>query len=129
MRAMAGGSPEHRRVLRKVFAAEGGVEVDTRGDAFFYVFTDARAAFAAGAAANVVLEPGLIRIRMSLHTGLQCALELSDAHSANLGRHDRRARVEEGHPSPRAFATAREPCADAEKSVSSLSSRNERFPP
>jgi hypothetical protein len=65
---MAGGSPEHRRVLRKVFAAEGGVEVDTRGDAFFYVFTDARA-FAAGAAANVALEPGLIRIRMGLHTG------------------------------------------------------------
>src|SRR5438093_4788702 len=60
---------EHRRGLRKVFAAEGGVEVDTQGDAFFYVFTDARAAVAAGAAANVALEPGLIRIRMGLHTG------------------------------------------------------------
>jgi len=60
---------EHRRVLRKVFAAGGGVEVDTQGDAFLYVFTDARAAFAAAAAANVALEPGPIRIRMGLHTG------------------------------------------------------------
>src|SRR3954468_2043617 len=60
---------EHRRVLRTVFAAEGGVEVDTQGDAFFYVFADARAAGAAAAAANVALGPGLIRIRMGLHTG------------------------------------------------------------
>src|SRR5256886_1291829 len=67
--AYAEALAEHRRALRKVFAAEGGVEVDTQGDAFFYVFTDARAAFAAGAAAKVALEPGLIRIRMGLHTG------------------------------------------------------------
>src|SRR5436190_3709294 len=67
--AYAEALAEHRRALRKVFAAEGGVEVDTQGDAFFYVFTDARAACAAGAAANVALEPGLIRIRMGLHTG------------------------------------------------------------
>jgi predicted ATPase len=60
---------KHRRVLRTVFAAKGGVEVDTQGDAFFYVFADARAAVAAAAAANVALEPGLIRIRMGLHTG------------------------------------------------------------
>src|SRR2546430_8436494 len=67
--AYAEALAEHRRALRKVFAAEGGVEVDTQGDAFSYVFTDARAAFAAGAAAKVALEPGLIRIRMGLHTG------------------------------------------------------------
>ncbi len=67
--AYAEALAEHRRVLRKVFAAEGGVEVDTQGDAFFYVFADARAAVAAAAAANVALEPGLIRIRMGLHTG------------------------------------------------------------
>ena len=67
--AYAEALAEHRRVLRVVFAAEGGVEVDTQGDAFFYVFADARAAVAAAAAANVALEPGLIRIRMGLHTG------------------------------------------------------------
>ena len=60
---------EHRRVLRASFAAEGGVEVDTQGDAFFYAFTDARAAVAAATGANVALEPSLIQIRMGLHTG------------------------------------------------------------
>src|SRR3954468_22271503 len=67
--AYAEALAEHRRVLRTVFAAEGGTEVDTQGDALFYVFADARAAGAAAAAANVALEPGLIRIRMGLHTG------------------------------------------------------------
>src|SRR5213594_1515717 len=67
--AYAEALAEHRRVLRKVFAAEGGVEVDMQGDAFFYVFADARAGVAAAAAANVALEPGPIRIRMGLHTG------------------------------------------------------------
>ncbi len=67
--AYAEALAEHRRVLREVFAAQGGVEVDTQGDAFFYAFTDTRAAVAAGAAANVALAPGLIRIRMGLHTG------------------------------------------------------------
>ena len=67
--AYAEALAEHRRVLRTVFAAEDGVEVDTQGDAFFYVFADARAAVAAVAAANLALEPGLIRIRMGLHTG------------------------------------------------------------
>src|SRR5580765_6212668 len=60
---------DHRRVLRAVFAAEGGVEVDTQGDAFFYVFADAQAAAAAAVAVNAALETGLIRIRMGLHTG------------------------------------------------------------
>ena len=31
---------EHRRVLRVAFSAHGGVEVDTQGDAFLYVFAD-----------------------------------------------------------------------------------------
>ena len=47
--AYAEALAEHRRVLRAVFAAEGGVEVDTQGDAFFYAFADARAAVAAAA--------------------------------------------------------------------------------
>src|SRR6476620_1232073 len=67
--AYAAALAEHRRVLRSVFAAEGGVEVDTQGDAFFYVFADARAARAAAAASNVALEPGPSRIRIGLHTG------------------------------------------------------------
>ena len=33
---------EHQRLLREAFAAHGGEEVDTQGDAFFYVFARAR---------------------------------------------------------------------------------------
>ena len=38
---------EHRRVLRDAFVAEGGVEVDTQGDAFFVAFPTAAGAAAA----------------------------------------------------------------------------------
>src|SRR6266480_1118484 len=67
--AYAEALAEHRRVLRKLFSAEGGVEVDTQGDAFLFVFADARAGVAAAGATNVALEPGPIQIRMGLHTG------------------------------------------------------------
>ena len=39
---------EHRRVIRE--ACEGGVEVDTQGDAFFFAFPTAPGALAAGSA-------------------------------------------------------------------------------
>lgn len=60
---------EHRHVVRDAFAAQGGVEVDTQGDAFFYVFSDAGTAVAAAAAASKALTTGPIRVRMGLHTG------------------------------------------------------------
>jgi class 3 adenylate cyclase len=60
---------EHRQVVREAFAGEGGVEVDTQGDAFFYVFADAGAAVAAAGAASEALAGGPIRLRMGLHTG------------------------------------------------------------
>jgi class 3 adenylate cyclase len=40
---------EHRRVLREAFAAHGGVEVDTQGDAFFFAFSTAPGALEAAA--------------------------------------------------------------------------------
>src|SRR5207245_2404929 len=43
---------EHRSMLRTAFARHGGVEVDTQGDAFFYVFAEAREALAAAAEAQ-----------------------------------------------------------------------------
>jgi predicted ATPase/class 3 adenylate cyclase len=61
---------EHRRALRDVFGRHGGVEVDTQGDAFFYVFTDAAAAVAAAGAANEALSAGPIRVRVGIHTGM-----------------------------------------------------------
>jgi predicted ATPase/class 3 adenylate cyclase len=60
---------EHRGKLREAFASHGGVEVDTQGDAFFFVFSEADAAAAAAAAAQAGLAGGAIRVRMGLHTG------------------------------------------------------------
>ena len=37
---------EHRRVIREACASEGGVEVDTQGDAFFFAFPTAPGALA-----------------------------------------------------------------------------------
>lgn len=59
----------HRRLLRDAFAAHGGVEVDTQGDAFFVAFVRASAAVAAAAAAQQALAKGQIQVRMGLHTG------------------------------------------------------------
>jgi len=66
---------EHRRVLRNAVAAAGGREVDTQGDAFFFVFgragDAARAAADAQRALAVVSWPDgiALRVRMGLHTG------------------------------------------------------------
>ncbi len=65
----------HRRIVRDTFGGRGGVEIDTQGDAFFYVFTRARDA--AAAAVDAQREhasagwPGdsPIRVRIGLHTG------------------------------------------------------------
>ena len=40
---------EHRRILRAAFDAQGGVEVDTQGDAFFVAFQTAPSALNAAA--------------------------------------------------------------------------------
>jgi predicted ATPase len=60
---------EHRRVIREACAAEGGVEVDTQGDAFFFAFPTAPGALAAAQAFTDGLARGLIRVRVGLHTG------------------------------------------------------------
>jgi predicted ATPase/class 3 adenylate cyclase len=60
---------EHRRVIREACAAEGGVEVDTQGDALFVAFPTAPGALAAAAAFTETLAGGLIHVRVGLHTG------------------------------------------------------------
>ncbi|MBA3434038.1 MAG: adenylate/guanylate cyclase domain-containing protein [Actinobacteria bacterium] len=60
---------EHRRALRETFAAHGGVEVDTQGDAFFVAFPTAPIAAAAAISAQNELATGPVRVRMGLHTG------------------------------------------------------------
>jgi class 3 adenylate cyclase len=66
---------EHQRLLHEAFAAHGGAEVDTQGDAFFYVFPRARDAAAAAADGQRALvshdwpEGAEFRVRMGVHTG------------------------------------------------------------
>lgn len=60
---------EHRGQLREVFAHEGGVEVDTQGDAFFFAFPDASEAVAAAGEGQAALVDGQVSVRMGIHTG------------------------------------------------------------
>jgi predicted ATPase len=60
---------EHRRVLRDVFSRNGGVEVDTQGDAFFVAFLRATDAIAAAHDAQAALADGAVRVRIGIHTG------------------------------------------------------------
>jgi len=60
---------EHRRVIREVCTREGGVEVDTQGDAFFLAFPTAPGALAAASALSDALSAGPIQVRVGVHTG------------------------------------------------------------
>jgi len=60
---------EHRRVLREAFAAHGGVEVDTQGDALFVAFPTPSGGLDAAVTALDRLSGGPIAVRMGLHTG------------------------------------------------------------
>ena len=65
----------HRRLVRDIFAAHDGQEIDTQGDAFFYSFVRARQAVAAAievtrAHAKASWPDGVaVRVRLGLHTG------------------------------------------------------------
>ena len=65
----------HRRIVRDTFGASDGIEMDTQGDAFFYVFSRARDAVAAAVEAQrahaAATWPGeeTVRVRIGLHTG------------------------------------------------------------
>ena len=56
-------------MLRTAFAAHGGVEVDTQGDAFFVAFPTAPGAIAAAVAATEGLAGGPISVRIGIHSG------------------------------------------------------------
>ncbi len=66
---------EHRRIVRETHTAQGGVEVDAQGDAFFFAFARARDAVAAAVDAQRAHAerewPGGVEVylRMGLHTG------------------------------------------------------------
>jgi class 3 adenylate cyclase len=66
---------QHRRIVRERFAAASGVEMDTQGDAFFFVFTRAGDAVAAAVDAqrsHTAAEwpdAAQVLVRIGLHTG------------------------------------------------------------
>jgi predicted ATPase len=60
---------EHRSILREVFAAHSGFEVDEAGDGLFYVFGSASEAVGAVAQATASLAEGPVRVRIGVHTG------------------------------------------------------------
>ena len=68
-------SSDHRRLVRDTFGAQGGTEIDTQGDAFFFSFPRARDAVAAAVDAQRALRdhawPGGrdLSVRMGVHTG------------------------------------------------------------
>ena len=65
----------HRQIVRDAFGARDGIEIDTQGDAFFFVFPRARDALEAAVDAQrghaAATWPGGVdvRVRMGLHTG------------------------------------------------------------
>jgi predicted ATPase/class 3 adenylate cyclase len=60
---------EHRRIVRKSSTEQGGAEVDTQGDAFFFAFPTAPGALAAARAIVEGLSSGRVQVRIGLHTG------------------------------------------------------------
>jgi predicted ATPase len=65
----------HRKVIRAACVAQGGVEVDTEGDALFVAFPTAQGALDAAAAFTEGLAEGPIRVRAGLHTGTPLVAE------------------------------------------------------
>jgi class 3 adenylate cyclase len=86
---------EHRARLRRAFEEQGGVEIDTQGDAFFVGFASARAALGAAVAGQraLILRPWqddvAVRVRMGLHT---CEPHQSEHGYVGVGVH-RAARI------------------------------------
>ena len=59
----------HRDLLRAACRDQGGVEIDTQGDAMFVAFASAGAAVAAARTAQAALRGGAVRVRIGIHTG------------------------------------------------------------
>jgi YVTN family beta-propeller protein len=66
---------EHQQLLRTAFAQHGGHEIDTQGDAFFYVFASAHEAVLAAVEGQRALtgfpwpDGAPVKVRMGIHTG------------------------------------------------------------
>ena len=83
---------EHQRLLREAFAAHGGEEVDSQGDACFYVFPRAHDAAVAAAdaqrslAAHVWPDDSELRVRIGMHTAEPVISEDGRYHGMGVHR-------------------------------------------
>ena len=88
--AYAEALAEHRRVIREACAAEGGVEVDTQGDAFFFAFPTAPGALAAAEAMTEALATDRSRCGSACTPARRCSTEEGyvgdDVHFARTRR-------------------------------------------
>ena len=70
---------EHQRLLRTAFAQHGGHEIDTQGDAFFYVFSSAHEAVLAAIEGQRALlefpwpDGAPVKVRVGIHTAQAAA--------------------------------------------------------
>jgi hypothetical protein len=71
---------EHRRALRQAFERQGGVVVDTQGDAFFVAFARARAPLRSSR--RVATGP----LRCFLHVPRSCAGRTASSSTPTIGR-------------------------------------------
>jgi predicted ATPase/class 3 adenylate cyclase len=60
---------EHRKRLRAVATAQGGIELGTEGDALFFVFRDAGEALASAGEMQAAITGGPLRVRIGVHSG------------------------------------------------------------
>jgi predicted ATPase/class 3 adenylate cyclase len=60
---------EHRELVRDTFARHDGTEVDSQGDAFFFVFRTPQQALEAASEGRTASEGGRVRVRIGIHTG------------------------------------------------------------
>ena len=67
--AYARALADHRELVRTVFARHDGIEVDTQGDAFFFVFRTPQQALEAAAGGLIASKGGRVRVRIGIHTG------------------------------------------------------------
>ena len=77
----AGALGRHRDLVRAACRANGGVEVDTQGDAFFLSFKSAAGALAAASEIAGVLDGGPLEVRIGIHSGT--ALVTEDGYVGN----------------------------------------------
>lgn len=91
----AGALATHQRLVREAVGDHGGIEIDTQGDAFFFVFQRASDAVRAAIDAQRALgeyewpDAEMVHVRMGLHTG---SVRIEDGRYHGLSVH-RAARI------------------------------------